>query len=104
MSDDACRDILKALGNQTRLAILEWLKNPRVHFGRQDVGDFDADGVCVSLIQRKAGLSQSTTSEYLDLLARAGLVRAKRVGPWTYYKRDDDAIRGFLDRLGRRLA
>jgi DNA-binding transcriptional ArsR family regulator len=100
---DLCHDVLKALGNEIRLRILEWLKDPRSHFGRQDVGDFDADGVCVSLIQRKSGLSQSTTSEYLDLLARAGLVHAKRAGPWTYYKRDDDAIRRFVERLAARL-
>jgi ArsR family transcriptional regulator len=101
---DACRAILRALDNEHRLRILGWLKNPRAHIGPQSVGDFKADGVCVTLLRRKAGLSQSTTSEHLALLERAGLVRAKRVGLWTWYRRDEAAIRRFLDALTERLA
>jgi DNA-binding transcriptional ArsR family regulator len=96
--------ILKALSNETRLQILEWLKDPRANFGAQDIGDFDEDGVCVSLIQRKAGLSQSTTSQFLAVLARAGLVRSKRIGQWTFFKRDEEAIRRFSAALARRIA
>ena len=96
--------VLKAISNETRLQILEWLKNPRASFGSQEVGDFDEDGVCVSLIQKKTGLSQSTTSHFLAILSRAGLVRAKRIGQWTYFKRDEDAIRRFADALAKRIA
>jgi DNA-binding transcriptional ArsR family regulator len=96
--------VLKALSNETRLQILEWLKDPRTSFGSQEVGDFDEDGVCVSLIQRKTGLSQSTTSHFLAVLARAGLVRSKRIGQWTYFKRDEEAIRHFSAALAKRIA
>jgi DNA-binding transcriptional ArsR family regulator len=95
--------VLKALSNESRLRILEWLKDPKRNFGRQDVGDFDTDGVCVSVIQKKSGLSQSTVSSYLALLTRAGLVKAKRVGQWTYYRRDEGAIRRFMQELGATL-
>jgi ArsR family transcriptional regulator len=95
--------VLKALSNDARLKILAWLKDPKRNFGRQDVGDFDTDGVCVSVIQRKSGLSQSTVSSYLALLTRAGLVKAKRVGQWTYYRRDEAAIRRFVQELGTTL-
>ena len=95
---------LKALSNETRLQILEWLKDPRKSFGSQPIGDFDEDGVCVSLIQKKAGLSQSTTSHFLAVLARAGLVRSKRLGQWTYFKRDEEAIRRFTAALAKRVA
>ena len=95
--------VLKALSNETRLNILGWLKDPKRHFGYQEVGDFQADGVCVSLIQKKSGLSQSTISSYLALLTRAGLVRAKRMGQWTYYRRNEDAIRRFVQQLGADL-
>lgn len=95
--------ILKALSNETRLKILEWLKDPKASFGHQPIGDFDEDGVCVSLIQKKAKLSQSTTSEYLAILTRAGLVRAKRLGQWTYYKRDEAAIGRFMRDFGKVL-
>lgn len=94
---------LKALSNDARYRILRWLERPREAFGHQDVGDFDSDGVCVSLIQRKARLSQSTTSAYLATLHRAGLVSVKRIGQWTYYRRDEAGIRRFLDRLGHDL-
>ena len=103
MTADDQISVLKALSNDARLRILEWLKDPKRNFGRQDVGDFDTDGVCVSVIQRKSGLSQSTVSSYLALLTRAGLVKAKRVGQWTYYRRDEGAIRRFLQELGTTL-
>jgi DNA-binding transcriptional ArsR family regulator len=96
--------VLKALSNETRLQILEWLKDPHRNFGHQEIGDFDEDGVCVSLIQKKAGLSQSTTSIYLGVLLRAGLVRAKRIGQWTYYQRDEEAIQRFQQALAGRIS
>jgi ArsR family transcriptional regulator len=95
--------VLKALSNETRLQILEWLADPRRSFGSQEVGDFDEDGVCVSLIQKKTGLSQSTTSHFLAVLARAGLVRSKRIGQWTYFKRDEEAIGRFSAALAKRI-
>ena len=95
--------VLKALSNDKRLKILVWLKEPKRHFGHQAVGDFETDGVCVTLIQKKSGLSQSTTSSYLTLLTHVGLVKAKRVGQWTYYRRNEDAIRRFVDELGAAL-
>ena len=88
--------VLKALSNETRLNILGWLKDPKRHFGYQEVGDFREDGVCVSLIQKKSGLAQSTVSSYLALLTRAGLITAKRMGQWTYYRRNEEAIRKFV--------
>ncbi|RMR24654.1 Transcriptional regulator, ArsR family, partial [Pseudomonas savastanoi pv. glycinea] len=52
---------IKAVGNDTRMLIMEWLKNPQAHFPPQDHGD-PAIGVCVSHIQAKASLSASTAS------------------------------------------
>lgn len=104
-SPDSLHQALKALANPARLRILRWLERPHAEFGRQEIGDFDADGVCVSLIQKKAGLSQSTTSAYLATLHRAGLVDVKRMGQWTYYRRNEAAIgrflRGLEEALGR---
>jgi ArsR family transcriptional regulator len=83
----------KALANPVRLKILAGLKEPARHFPPQDEGDVEVDGVCVSSIQEGIGLSQSTTSDYLGILHKAGLVTVKRRGQWTYYKRDEDSIR-----------
>jgi DNA-binding transcriptional ArsR family regulator len=83
---------LRALANDRRLLILEWLKKPRAHFRPQVDGDLVKDGVCGVLIAEKLGVSQATVSEHLKVLAHAGLVRAKRIKQWTFYKRDDARI------------
>jgi DNA-binding transcriptional ArsR family regulator len=84
---------LRALANDRRLQILEWLKAPRAHFRPQVDGDLVRDGVCGLLIAEKLGVSQPTASEHLKVLSRAGLVRPKRIKQWTFYKRDESRIR-----------
>ena len=85
-------DILRALANERRLQILDWLKAPRSHFREQVDGDLVEDGVCGVLIAEKLGITQATVSEHMKVLVRVGLVRAKRVRQWTFYKRDESAI------------
>ena len=85
--------VLRALANDRRLQILEWLKRPRRHFRPQVDGDLVEDGVCGVLIAKKLGVSQPTASEHLKILLRAGLVRAKRIKQWTFYKRDETSIK-----------
>ena len=84
---------LRALANDRRLQILEWLKNPRAHFRPQVDGDLVRDGVCGLLIAEKLKVSQPTASEHLKVLARAGLIRSKRIKQWTFYRRDEVRIR-----------
>ena len=83
----------RALGNERRLLILEWLKRPTAHFPPQVDGDLVKDGVCGVLIARKLGVSQPTLSEHMRVLTHAGLVRAKRIKQWTFYQRDERRIR-----------
>lgn len=71
--------------------MLEWLKEPEINFPDQLAAGFE-HGVCVGQIQAKAGLTQSTVSEYLSILQRAGFIESTRVGQWTYYKRNEDAF------------
>jgi DNA-binding transcriptional ArsR family regulator len=85
--------VLRALANERRLLILEWLKEPRAHFPPQRDGDLVRDGVCGVLIAEKLGVSQPTVSGHLRLLAQAGLLRAKRIKQWTFYRRDEVQIR-----------
>jgi DNA-binding transcriptional ArsR family regulator len=84
---------LRALANERRLQILEWLKQPRKHFRPQVDGDLVEDGVCGVLIAEKLGVSQPTASEHMKILLRAGLVEAKRIKQWTFYKRDEARIK-----------
>ena len=85
-------DALRALSNEKRLAILEWLKDPKTHFPPQVDGDLVRDGVCGVFIAEKLGISQPTASEHLRVLAQAGLIRGKRIKQWTFYKRDEAKI------------
>lgn len=91
-------EALKALDNPSRLAILAWLKDPRKNFPGQEV-DPELVGVCVSTIQERTGLSQSTVSLYLASLQRAQLVTSRRIGSWTYYKRHAQNIENYLASL-----
>ena len=84
---------LRALANERRLQILEWLKDPRRHFPPQVDGDLVKDGVCGLLIARKLKVSQPTASEHLSILTRAGLLRGKRLKKWTFYRRDEAEIK-----------
>jgi DNA-binding transcriptional ArsR family regulator len=82
----------KALANERRLEILNWLKDPRAHFPPQVDGDLIRDGVCSLFIAQKLGVSPSTASEHLRILSQAGLIRGKRIKQWTFYKRDEQRI------------
>lgn len=98
--------IFKALSNEARLKILEYLKDPNAHFDPKICNskvDAKKVGVCVGLLQQKLGLSQSTTSHYLNLLQEAGLIQAKRIGQWTYYCRNEQVITQYVKELKKSL-
>jgi DNA-binding transcriptional ArsR family regulator len=85
--------VIRALANDRRLQILEWLKKPTKHFPPQIDGDLIKDGVCGLLIARKLHISQPTASEHMKILCQAGLTRPKRIKKWTFYKRDEAKIK-----------
>lgn len=84
---------LRALANERRLQLLEWLKTPREEFPPQVDGDLVKDGVCGLLIAQKLGVSQPTASEHLKILSQAGLIDGKRIKQWTFYKRNEKGIK-----------
>ncbi|MEO0978894.1 MAG: metalloregulator ArsR/SmtB family transcription factor [Pseudomonadota bacterium] len=86
---------LSALNNPIRRRILEWLKD-RSNFPPALPEHAGLEGVCVGYIQEKAGLSQSTVSNYMGLLKKAGFVTAERHGQWTFYRRNEANIQAFL--------
>lgn len=86
--------LFKALANESRVKILQWMKDPDRHFGPCPTGGSRGRKVCVGEIQSKLGLSQSTTSQYLAILEQAGLVIARRQGQWTFYERNEEALKG----------
>ena len=94
--------ILKALANEGRLRILHWLKHPKEHFVSSKC-DVQKKGVCVGLIKKKIGLSQSTVSQYLLQLQQAELISMEREGQWTYCKLNHKTINEFFRDLKIKL-
>jgi ArsR family transcriptional regulator len=86
---------LKALSNDKRIKILQWLKQPSKNFPEATC-DVEVQGVCVGLIEQKIGLSQSTVSQYLKELQQAGLISMERKGQWTYCKRNEAGIQDLI--------
>ena len=85
-------DLIKALGNEKRLQVLEWLRDPAANFPPQRDGDLVKDGVCALFIAEKLCVSAPTCGEHLRLLSQAGLIRGKKIKQWVFYKRDEDRI------------
>jgi ArsR family transcriptional regulator len=94
---------LRALANKRRLQILDWLRDPVGHFPKQVDGDLVRDGVCGVLIARKLRVSQPTASEHLKILSQAGLVRGKRIKQWTFYRRNEAAIKQFSKMIREKI-
>ena len=99
--DAAARAAIRALSSDKRLLILQWLKAPTEHFPRQTYGDLVKDGVCGLFIAEKLRVTQPTASGHLKVLTQAGLLRAKRIRQWTFYKRDEKRLRELRRALDR---
>jgi DNA-binding transcriptional ArsR family regulator len=85
-------DLIKALGNEKRLQVLEWLRDPVANFPAQRDGDLVEDGVCALFIADKLRVSAPTCGGHLKLLSQAGLIRGKKIKQWVFYKRVEDRI------------
>jgi DNA-binding transcriptional ArsR family regulator len=93
----------RALSSPSRLQILTWLRQPKKHFPPQIDGDLIRDGVCGLSIARKLRVSQPTASEHLKVLLHAGLIRGRRIKQWTFYKRNESAIRALKREIATKV-
>ena len=98
-NEPALNRAFKALANDRRVQLLDWLKEPVKSFPPQVDGDLVKDGVCGISIAEKLGVSAPTASEHMRVLVEAGLVAAKRQKGWTFYKRNEAAIKAFKKAL-----
>lgn len=71
-AEDLAR-LLKAIADPARLQVMSLLRS------------VEAGEACVCDLTTPLGLSQSTVSHHLKILADAGLVRRDRRGTWSYY-------------------
>ena len=76
-------EIYKALGDATRLRLLQLLSNQSIVFceGRCDGQTF----LCVNALADKLAMTQSAVSQHLRILRQAGLVRGERRGTFMHY-------------------
>ncbi|PFK00655.1 transcriptional regulator [Bacillus cereus] len=100
-------EIFKVLGNELRLEILKWLKDPIHHFDKPTAhlskNISEKGGVCVGDIQEKANMSLSTVSHYLKMMQKVGLLESERHGQWTYYRRNEERINEIVSLLKKDL-
>lgn len=94
---------VKAIASPVRLEILSLLKDPVGNFPPQTDGDLLRDGVCADFIRDKLGIAAATASRHLTLLTEAHLLVATRKKNWTFYRRDESAIRRFTQALEAQL-
>ncbi|CAM4219919.1 ArsR/SmtB family transcription factor [Zobellia roscoffensis] len=92
-------EISKCLSNQTRMQIMEWLREPEKNFPPHVSIKHFNDGVCASYIFEKSKLSQSTISNYLTSMEKCGLLIMTRHGKWSYFKRNEALITEFAKYL-----
>ena len=93
-------EIIKALAHPVRRELLQWLKEPEKHFADQE-HPLEL-GVCAGKFER-CGLSQSSVSAHLATLQRAGLISSRKVGQWSFFKRNEAVIQAFLSSLDQQL-
>lgn len=89
----------KALASDVRLTILTWLKTPALHFSHQVTGDPAEIGVCVTLLADKLRISQPTVSRHLEVLRRAGFLRVRKIGRWSFFARNEIALSSYTEWL-----
>ncbi len=95
--EQAVNRMLQAIADPTRRRILQALKERGGCSIGKDVG------LCASDIELRIHLSQPTISHHMSILKKAGLVQAKKLGQWRWYRRNEAALRDFARALRESL-
>ena len=89
MTDQDLDRIFHAVADPTRRRILHALREQGGCSIGKDVG------LCASDIEARIHLTQPTISHHMAILTRAGVVEAKKLGLWVWYRRNEAALREF---------
>ncbi|MFP4199917.1 MAG: ArsR/SmtB family transcription factor [Clostridia bacterium] len=81
--DAELAELFRALSDPTRLRLLTMLR---------------AD-LCVGELAKRAGVSESTVSQHLGILRRAGLITGEKRSYWTHYTANTAELREIAARL-----
>jgi DNA-binding transcriptional ArsR family regulator len=96
-ADHALDRMLHAIAEPTRRRILQALKERGDHSANKDIG------LCAHDIELRIQLSQSTISHHMAILTKCGLVEARKLGQWRWYRRNETVLREFYRKLRRSL-
>ena len=84
--DGLSADVLKALADERRLAVLRMLSQ--------------TDELCACRLLERLDISQPTLSHHMALLVSADLVSAERRGRWTHYRLERESVARLAVALG----
>lgn len=79
------------------------MKTPSKSFPAKNNLDKDLEGICVQEMQLALDISQSTTSQHLSILENAGLLSPKKIGRFSYFKRNEAAIKQLADYISNNM-
>ena len=95
-------EICAALGNKTRYQIIKSLKDQSIATCCNRIEYFE-NGVSVGDVVKLTGLAQSTVSQHLAVLEKAGLVLKEKRDLWTCYFLNSKVIEVYLKELDQDL-
>ena len=104
MGHEQILKMLKALGNESRLCILEAIKAGQSACCGEK-GDAaaaeseDSTSCCVEQIVKQFHMAQSTVSQHLKELYNAGLLKRHKKAQWVYYTVDAKRLKELEDYL-----
>jgi DNA-binding transcriptional ArsR family regulator len=99
LADQNLDRALQAIADPTRRRILQVLKER----GGCSIGEDKDVGLCASDIEERIHLTQPTISHHMNILKKSGLVDARKLGQWIWYRRNEPALRLLTKTLRRTL-
>ena len=95
--------ICNALGNKTRYQLIKSLKNKSISSCCNKI-EYYENGVSVGDVVKLTGLAQSTVSQHLAVLEKAGLVYKEKRDFWSCYFLNTELIEQFVKELDQELS
>jgi ArsR family transcriptional regulator len=94
--------ICNALGNETRYQIVKALKDRAIGTCCNRI-EYYENGISIGDVVKATGLAQSTISQHISVLEKAGLIYKEKRGQWTCFFLNKKLIDEFLKFLDNEL-
>lgn len=95
--------ICNALGNKTRFQLIKALKCNSIVTCCDRI-EYHENGVSVGDVVKLTGLAQSTVSQHLAVLEKAGLIYKEKRDLWSCYFLNIEVIEAFLKEINQDLS